>query len=100
MVFLAQNALDGINFCLLPPGLDVSVVVRQECGRLGRDLATPAAPVRYLATSLAWLALSIIVSPLSTLLLCLLLYTDSLAFTRPSWLAIPAVLFIGNNSLG
>ena len=72
--------------------LCVSYISSQEGGRLARDLSTPANPLTYMTTSLSWLLTSTIVSSLSTLILSVILYVDSLTLTRPSWLVIPIII--------
>ena len=74
--------------------LVVSYLSSQECGRLNRDLSTPHHSLTYLSTSICWLLTSTIISILSTLLLCSLLYLDSFRLTRPTWLILP-VLVLG-----
>ena len=70
----------------------VSYLSSQECGRLARDLSTPHNSLTYLVTSVWWLLSSTFISVFSTLLLCSLLYVDSLTLTRPSWLVIPIII--------
>ena len=70
----------------------VSYLSSQECGRLNRDLSTPGSSLTYLATSLGWLLSSTFISVFSTLLLCCLLYLDSLTLTRPTWLILPVAV--------
>ena len=70
----------------------VSYLSSQECGRLARDLSTPHNSLTYLATSVCWLLSSTFISVFSTLLLCSLLYVDSLTLTRPTWLILPVVV--------
>ena len=70
----------------------VSYLSSQECGRLNRDLSTPHNSLTYLATSVWWLLSSTFISVFSTLLLCSLLYVDSLTLPRPPWLILPVVL--------
>lgn len=72
--------------------LVVSHLSSQECGRLGRDLSTPRHSLTYLSTSLCWLLTSTAISVLSTLLLCSLLYVDTVSLARPSWLILPVVV--------
>ena len=82
-------AVCGASVVLSLTILAVSYISTQEAGRLQRDLATPPSSWTYLATSLAWLLGSTLVSTLSTLLLCLLLYVDSVHFTAATWLLLP-----------
>merc|ERR1719150_1610476 len=88
--FVHDNAIVCVISALL--GLVVLVVSHlssQECGRLGRDLSTPRHSLTYLSTSLCWLLTSTAISVLSTLLLCSLLYVDTVSLARPSWLILP-----------
>ena len=72
--------------------LCVSYMSSQESGRLSRDLATPSNSVTYLNTSMMWLLTSTIISTISTLILCVILYIDSQQLTRPTWLILPIVI--------
>ena len=83
--------------CVISAGLGlvvllVSYLSSQECGRLNRDLSTPHNSLTYLATSVWWLLSSTFISVFSSLLLCSLLYVDSLTLTRPTWLILPVVV--------
>ena len=91
--FIKNNAIVCVVSALLSLViLCVSYISSQEGGRLTRDLATPANPLTYMTTSLTWLLTSTIVSSISTLVLSVILYVDSLTLTRPSWLVIPIVI--------
>ena len=72
--------------------LTVSYISSQEAGRLTRDLPTPHNSFTYFNTSLVWLLTSVIISIISTLILCVILYVDSLHFTRATWLIVPIVI--------
>jgi len=74
--------------------LAVSFLSGQEAGRLSRDLSTPASSISYLSTSLISVLSSTIVSAISTLLLIILLYVDSQAFSLPSWLILSLLLLL------
>ena len=75
--------------------LAVSYLSGQECGRLSQDLSTPASSTSYIFSSLSWLGFATFVSVLSSVILSLLLYVDTAAFSTSSWTIVPIVLLIG-----
>ena len=63
--------------------LTVSHVSCQEGGRLARDLATPPHSTSYMLTSIGYILTTTMVSTLSALVLCSLLYVDTVQLTSP-----------------
>eukprot|EP00092_Neocalanus_flemingeri_P003197 GFUD01003416.1.p1 GENE.GFUD01003416.1~~GFUD01003416.1.p1 ORF type:complete len:1055 (+),score=218.84 GFUD01003416.1:46-3210(+) len=74
--------------------LGVSYLSGQECGRLSQDLSTPASSFNYIFTSLCWLITATLISAISTVLLSVLLYVDSVAFSTGSWIVVPILLLV------
>ena len=74
--------------------LGVSYLSGQECGRLSRDLSTPASSFSYIFSTLCWLVTSTLVSVISSVILSALLYVDSVGFSSGSWIIVPIILLV------
>lgn len=74
--------------------LGVSYLSGQECGRLSRDLSTPASSFSYIFSTLCWLVTSTLISVISSVILSVLLYVDTVAFSTGSWIIVPIVLLV------
>jgi len=86
-VSIASVILSFIVLC-------VSYLSGQECGRLSRDLSTPSSSFSYIFSSLCWLITATLISVISSVILSVLLYVDSVAFSTGSWVAVPIVLLV------
>ena len=89
---LSQAAVGVVSVLVSIVILAVSHVSCQEGGRLARDLATPPHSTIYMVTSIIYILTTTIVSTLSALVLCSLLYVDTVALTNPTWLILPILL--------
>ena len=74
--------------------LGVSYLSGQECGRLSRDLSTPSSSFFYIFSSLCWLMTATLISVISSVILSVLLYVDTVAFSTGSWIVVPIVLLV------
>ena len=91
--FSSSHAVVGVVSTLLSLIiLCVSHVSCQENVRLSRDLPTPSHTSLYMTTSIIYLLSTTIISSVSTLLLCILLYVDTESLTASSWLILPILL--------